>query len=63
MNVETYVRKVQEESVDLDSEAKVFSASEATLSVLSRRITGGQAAGLADRLPEGLAVAVTAADG
>lgn len=63
MNVDRYVRKVRETSVDLDSEAEVFSASEAVLSVLSRRITAGQAAELADRLPEALAAALTEADG
>ncbi|MFC4359987.1 DUF2267 domain-containing protein [Halobium salinum] len=63
MNTDSYVRKVQEASVDLDSEAKVFSASEAVLSVLSHRITEGQAATLADQLPEALGSAVTRADG
>lgn len=63
MNVDSYLRRVQDESVDLDSEAKVFSASEAVLSVLSHRLTAGQAERLAEHLPESLASAVTRADG
>lgn len=63
MNVDTYVRKVEDESVDLDSEAKVFSASEAVLSVLSHRLTEGQATRLAEHVPEELASALRSADG
>lgn len=62
MNYDEFVRTVQAQS-DLQTEAAVAAAAESILSVLSERLSHGQAEDLATELPDNLAAAVTQSDG
>ncbi|SFL01355.1 Uncharacterized conserved protein, DUF2267 family [Halogranum rubrum] len=62
MNYDEFVRTVQAQS-DLQTESAVAAAAESILSVLSERLSHGQAEDLAAGLPDNLAAAVTQSDG